>query len=64
MLSYCRIQIKDNILCESSCQAIIDTGETLITGPSSDIKIINREIGAIYLNNPKKNVSNGSLSVV
>jgi len=45
-----RVQIKNNILCTNGCQAFVDTGTSQIAGPSSDIAIINKEIGATIVN--------------
>jgi len=42
--------MEDKILYENSCQAIVDTGTSLIIGPSTDITIINRRIEADYNN--------------
>ncbi|XP_072756579.1 lysosomal aspartic protease-like [Anoplolepis gracilipes] len=36
----------DDVLCENGCQAIVDTGASLIVGPLSDINIIKTKIGA------------------
>ncbi|XP_029170180.1 lysosomal aspartic protease-like [Nylanderia fulva] len=41
-----KVKIGLNILCKSSCQAIADTGTSLIVGPPLDIAFINRYIGA------------------
>ncbi|KAG5317586.1 ASPP protease, partial [Pseudoatta argentina] len=43
-----QIEIKDEVLCMDGCKAIFDTLTLKITGPSSDIAIINRLIGATY----------------
>ncbi|XP_018397790.1 PREDICTED: lysosomal aspartic protease-like [Cyphomyrmex costatus] len=42
------IQIKNITLCPNGCEAVIDTGTSLIIGPPSDIDIINKLIGATY----------------
>jgi len=44
MLSFCRVQIGDNILCVNGCQAIINTGTTFIIGPPLDIEVINKKL--------------------
>ncbi|XP_038059831.1 aspartic proteinase A2-like [Patiria miniata] len=40
------------VTCESGCQAIADTGTSLIVGPSKMIKEINDQLGAVY--NPQQ----------
>ncbi|XP_025266529.1 lysosomal aspartic protease-like [Camponotus floridanus] len=40
-----RIEMKFDYLCEESCQAIVDTGSSLILGPKLDIAKINTFIG-------------------
>ncbi|XP_072744158.1 lysosomal aspartic protease-like [Anoplolepis gracilipes] len=40
------IQLNDQVVCANGCQAIADTGTSLISGPLSDINIINKIIGA------------------
>ncbi|XP_018348390.1 PREDICTED: lysosomal aspartic protease-like [Trachymyrmex septentrionalis] len=45
-----KIKMEDKTLCEDTCQAIVDTGTSLIIGPSTDITIINNRIGADHNN--------------
>ncbi|KAL1020844.1 hypothetical protein UPYG_G00005440 [Umbra pygmaea] len=45
------VNIGDNIVaCKESCQAIFDTGTSLIIGPLNDTNTINKKIGATYQN--------------
>ncbi|KAA3673472.1 cathepsin D [Paragonimus westermani] len=54
------IQLKGEKLCEDGCQAIADTGTTMITGPSIEVKRLNnvlggkRIVGGIYVLDCKK----------
>jgi len=47
---YCRVEINNNILCANGCQTIVDTGQSLISGPAFDIAVINKEIGTTIFN--------------
>ncbi|XP_018397794.1 PREDICTED: lysosomal aspartic protease-like [Cyphomyrmex costatus] len=44
-----KIKIGHSILCSEGCEALIDTGTTLLIGPSVDINSINELIGATYI---------------
>ncbi|KAH8412285.1 hypothetical protein KR009_001008 [Drosophila setifemur] len=50
-MDFIGIHGKDTKRCTSGCKAIMDTGTSLIVGPSVDIVYINGAIGAVYDSN-------------
>ncbi|CAG9840533.1 unnamed protein product [Diabrotica balteata] len=42
------ISVDNHNLCQRGCEAVIDTGTSLIYGPTEDVEVINKAIGAKY----------------